>query len=111
MQAELGQRVEQVPKLGSTVVVARKILDHQTDTEPFRFGHELLKSTDILLDEKAAVVHGSVPVRMQIHPAGSDDAEVLQAAAQLTDARTPQFFESAAHREIIRGVSHYVHLV
>ena len=111
VQSEFRQRIEQFAQLRSGVVIARQVLDHQSDAEAAGFRQQFLEGADVLLDVKAAVVHGRVPVRVQIHPAGPDDAERLETPPQLAHTGPADLFESAAHREVVRGMTDHLHSV
>src|SRR5215213_2144956 len=89
MEAKLGKRIEQFSKLLGRVEVARQILQHETDAPLGGVGQKLAECSDVLLNEECPVVHRSMPIRMHVHPAGTQLSEHVDTTPQLYQGCSP----------------------
>src|SRR5262249_8105648 len=78
---------------------------HQSDPMLLSERQQFTQRLEVSLDDKLAVMHGRLAIRVKIHPTGSQFCESSQAELKFLDSGPAQRFERAAQRQVIGGVT------
>ena len=88
MQADLRQGIEEFAQLPRVVKRTRNIFDHNTDPAVAPGVDEFAEAEEISFDDETAFVHGSVAIRMNVHPFHAEPGEGFQAVFEFLDRGT-----------------------